>query len=187
MAKKPVLIGLIVLMISLAFPVKFARACSCVPPPSDREAMTTTDAVFSGTVIEIDDPEGGGPVISSGRQITYTFDVDGIAKGDVAADERVTSAADGVSCGADFADGGRYVVFADKDEKGDLTTSLCSNNHVLRAGQEIEFAATHDPDPADGEGQPSEDVPAIAWMGVGTVVFLGAASIVLSRRRKNDG
>ena len=193
MAKKSALIGLIVVMISLAFPVKYALACSCAPPGPDAQAVGVFDAVFSGTVVGKEDPEGDGPGVSSGRPIIYSFEVDAIVKGDVAADQEVTSAADGASCGYSFRNGRRYVLFADEDKKGDLNVSLCSNTHELKEGENIEFAATHAPagtsDEGDegDEGEPDEGIPMVAWMGAGMIVVLGATALVLSRRRKSDG
>lgn len=172
-------------LLVLFLPVKYALACSCVPPPGDREALVSTDVVFSGTVTGIDDPEGDKKMISSGRPVTYTFAVDAVAKGVVAANEQVGSAADSASCGFGFRDGRRYVVFADEDKKGDLTTSLCSNTHILKEGEDIDFVATRDPS-GDGpvQGPLSEEgVPAIAWVGIAAILGLGAATFFLTRRR----
>lgn len=177
---------LVVMALSLLLPIRMAHACSCVPPPGDREAMLSTDVVFSGTVTEVADPEGDKKIVSSGRPVTYSFHVDAVAKGEVAADESVTSAADGSSCGAEFRDGGRYIVFADENKNGELTTSLCSNTRPLAENEEIDFVSTREPagggSTADGP-RTGEGVPAIAWLGIAAILGIGAVTFFATRRR----
>lgn len=69
-----------------------ARACSCtVMDPLD--AVTMADVVFTGTVVDenldTDEP-------------SWTFEVDGVVKGDVAPTEVVTAEAWAIGCGTDF-------------------------------------------------------------------------------------
>jgi hypothetical protein len=173
-----------------------AYACSCVPPPSDKQAIKAAYAVFSGTVVESNDPEAGQKVISSAAPIEYIFEVDAVAKGDVDERQSVHSARDSASCGFGFASGKRYLVFAypgnglsdapDSDPQGDaIHTGLCSNTRELGPDEELPFETTS---VAQGEpppgGTPSDergiDTAMIAmWAIVGGVALF---SIWLARR-----
>ena len=173
---------------SLYLPAKVAFACTCAPPPSDEDALGTSDAVFSGSVVDIDDPEGDAELVSSARTVTYTFEVDAVAKGDVGSNQQVGTAASGASCGFGFRDGRRYVVFAEQDKRGDLSTSLCSNTHPLKVGENIDFASVEAPPGADGSAEyprraEEGGVPVIAVIGAALVLALAGAAWAMTRRR----
>jgi hypothetical protein len=135
------------LLISL--PAENALACSCIEPPPDEVALRQSDAAFAGTPVAHDDPEGGGKIISSGRPIIWTFQVDAVAKGDIVSQWEVVSAADGASCGYQFSEGKRYLVFAYygdgfervQDPDADLHTNICTNTRPLGANEELPFPA----------------------------------------------
>lgn len=173
--------------ISALLPVKFALACSCAPPGSDERALEEASAVFSGTVVDVHDPQGDAAVISSGRTVTYTFEVDAVAKGDIRREATVDTAADGASCGYGFKEGVRYVVFADGDPERDLSTSSCSNTHPFEEGEELGLAA-EPPSGADGDPEHPRrtspgGLPVVAVVGVGVVVALAGIVLLITRRR----
>jgi hypothetical protein len=57
-----------------------ASACSCAPSPGAERALSSSEAVFSGKVVEIDRPSEG-PGWSSGDPETDTFRVSESWKG----------------------------------------------------------------------------------------------------------
>ena len=105
-----------------------AVACSCLAE-SDAKYRRAADVVFAGTVVAISDPNPG-PVRSSADPITFTFAVERAAKGAVGARLDVVSARDGASCGCDFAEGRRYLVYATLDG-GALRANICGGSRRL--------------------------------------------------------
>ena len=95
-------------------------------------ALEGADVAFKGTVTGRADPDGGGNIISSGRTVFYSFEVDDVVKGDADNPAKVATAAEGASCGAGFEVGRRYLVFATQRPDG-LTSSLCAGNERLQA------------------------------------------------------
>ena len=193
MRKRLLSLALLVLLLSLWLPVKYALACSCVADPNAKESTKGYDAVFSGTIEEIRDPEGQGKLISSGRTIFYTFDVDAVVKGDVSEKQVVGSAADSASCGYVFKDGSRYLVYADREGEK-LTTQLCSFTREMQPNEEMPFEATTFTDQDGGGEVASEDIrnPVrveegswVAAAAVGAAAgFAVSVTIVLLRRRR---
>lgn len=192
MTRRAITLALVLSAVSLFLPVKYALACSCVPPPPDAVAAEEADVVFSGEVTATHDPHGDDKIVSSGRTVTYTFEVDGVVKGEVGNKERVKTAADSASCGYGFKTGRRYLVFADEGKSGALSTHSCSNTHPLGANEDVGLGA--EPPPAPDAGGPAEPdsgdrprsdggVPMTAVVGTGIVVLLGGAALFLSRRR----
>lgn len=108
-----------------------AWACSCIVQ-TQQEQFERADVVFTGTVVERDDPHSGS-IVSSGDPIDYTVDVDGIQKGTVGDPAVVRSARDGATCGFSFTVGRRYQIFAQRFE-GRWTTNLCSGTQDLGQG-----------------------------------------------------
>ena len=108
-----------------------AMACSC-SYPTDTEAFEQSDAVFVGTLVEVQTPPGD--VIDSSDLERFIFDVDAVYKGAVTSQQAVATAREGASCGLEIAGPGPFLVFAgagassitpelDEDE---LQSNLCS-------------------------------------------------------------
>lgn len=109
-------------------PATPARACSCAAATYE-EHVARADAVFDGIAKKLQDPEGeSSQPISSGRPVTYTFDVTGPVKSTVPDPVEVVTPADGASCGAGFTLGEEYRVFVKRNEGNSLTTNLCMGN-----------------------------------------------------------
>lgn len=103
-------------------------ACSCITPGSPSEEAARATAVFLGEVTAVHDSQpantwwnrlrwrlGWGPdpnVYDSSRPVHYVFRIIEPFKGTQSRSVKVTSSADGASCGIQFDRGGRYVVYA---------------------------------------------------------------------------
>lgn len=177
---------LLVLMpaVFFALPAGVSSACTCAMT-TRAQATANADVVFKGTVVGEEDPDGGGPYISSGRDVFYAFDVDEVVKGAADDPAQVVTAAEGASCGADFVVGRRYLVFADRDGER-LTSSLCSGNDRLpalpaAAGDQTESAM---PDPLLGDIPADDDRrPMLAILGAFAVAG-GVVAIAIGRVRQ---
>jgi hypothetical protein len=126
-AKRFILCSLIAVSF-LAMNTVPALACSCVlPGPPDAELARST-AVFSGKVVNRDEP--GGLVVSSADPVEVTFEVYAVWKGPLFSTITVTTARSGASCGYAFEKGEEYLVYT--DGPGDsLTVSMCSRTQPL--------------------------------------------------------
>lgn len=177
----------VVMALGLAsLPAQQAFACSCAQTTVE-DSATFADAVFAGTVVA-DEPLGGDPAGALAAtapmpglvgQRIYTFAVDGVAKGDVAAEARVLAGGDGASCGMSFAVGERWLVFAMWDGAF-LSTGLCSGNVPLGADEAA---------PLPLSAAPVGEVPVrpveVPWTVVGILASLAAVagiSILAFRR-----
>jgi hypothetical protein len=96
-----------------------AHACSCVGGRTDAQAAADADAVFVGRVVA---------ERRSSQAVTWTLDVETVVKGDVPQRHAVRSAAYGASCGAELDMGGWYLVLAETNADGTVSTGLCSGN-----------------------------------------------------------
>jgi hypothetical protein len=99
-----------------------AHACTCAPVRPN-EQLDEAALVFTGTVVDVDET-------AYWRNTTwYRFAVDQVFKGDSAREVELRTAASGSSCGFEFEDDRRYLVYASA-HRGALTTGLCSNNLI---------------------------------------------------------
>jgi len=166
-----------------AVPIAQVAACSCTPMvPAEAAAMA--DAAFTGTVVR-EEPAAGdlaGPEPMG--QIAYTFAVDGIAKGDVAAETTVLAGGDSAGCGMSFAANERWLIFASADGAR-LSTGLCSGNVPLAADEEppVSVAAPTSPGATDSGG----GVPVGVILPVAALVALAGASAFLFLRADRAG
>jgi hypothetical protein len=71
-----------------------ALACDCAPL-TDAEAYEFADVVFTGTLVEIDTPEGD--IIVSTDPERFVFDVDRVFKGEAQTRQSVVTAREGAS------------------------------------------------------------------------------------------
>jgi hypothetical protein len=113
-----------------------ARACTCASLEPLEEHLRTSDAVFSGEVVGIDENDlspGVGPSLGK-----VTFDVSDVWKG--VSEESVAVYGQGpeASCGIDFEKGESYLVYAYRsngDGAHPLETDLCNATKPLEAAQ----------------------------------------------------
>ncbi len=147
---------LVVATVMVVAPAEVALACSCAPAPSDEVALGGAEAVFAGMVVGRSDPNEGAAIIGSGDRITWTFEVDAVAKGEVGAQQEVVSARNGASCGFTFQERKRYLVFAYEGREDSLATDICTNTRRLAPSEELPFPAEEPAGPAAG-GIPFDD------------------------------
>ena len=152
-----------------AIPIAQVAASSCMPMvPGEAAAMA--DAAFTGTVVAEQPVAGDDPLAPApmGR-ILYTFEVDGIAKGDLGSEATVLAGGDSAGCGMSFAMNERWLIFASAQD-GQLATGLCSANVPLEADEKPPISVSPPtPGSADdgGAGVPlGVIVPGVAVIGL---------------------
>lgn len=113
------------LLALLMFP-KPAHACMCGPSGAPRDAMAKADAVFAGQVVAINEPgpylRNGQMVIGSADLVKVEFNVGRVWKGPRPETITVETERMGISCGYEFKEGRRYIVYA----WGGNRTGLCT-------------------------------------------------------------
>jgi Tissue inhibitor of metalloproteinase len=114
----------------LALTAQPARACSCVDIGPACQAFWKTDAVFDATVSAIESIGGtrdlGGRTFPFREKRVHLVVQKGW-KGVEAGPLDVVTPGSGASCGYDFKNGGRYLIFAYRNPSdGRLQVSLCS-------------------------------------------------------------
>jgi hypothetical protein len=189
------LVGLFVASVPLVvWGAEPAAACSC-GVGTEPEHLADADAVFVGTATRID---GRQPRVESSSidPVTWTFSVESVVKGDVGAEQQVTTAATSASCGLELSAGQAYVVFASvnsADGTGPLQAGLCGGTRPAVPGEQPAGLPTGSrPTPAPTEtAAPAADVAAddgeaMPWL-VATAVVLAigasAAALVVRSRR----
>ena len=105
---------------------KSAHACMCGPSGAPRDAMAEADAVFAGQVVAIHEPgpylRNGQMVIGSADLMKVKFNVGRVWKGPRRETITVETERMGISCGYEFKEGRRYIVYA----WGGNRTGLCT-------------------------------------------------------------
>ena len=165
-----------------------ALACSCIPHPPDRAALKDANAVFSGTMSEVEE----GADIGFDR-VTWTFAVDEVYKGDVAETQEVTSHTQSAACGLVFKEEKKYVVFAYM-EAGGLETNSCLNTRPLADGTELKLEpiAAFEKTEGFGPGGTSDPAQDSGWdpLVIGSLAMVGLVGVmtlvVLARRRRSS-
>ena len=124
------------LLIAFSLLIQQAWACSCVPPPSVEESFKSTDAVFTGTVMKIEQEfdttvnDHGDTIVLFGQVKTVTIKLDtdykstNTKKGAIIT---IKTASNSAACGYYFQKGKKYIVYAyTNKEDGMLSTNLCT-------------------------------------------------------------
>ncbi len=179
-----------------------ASACSCgtvagfSPQEIAREALSGSDAVFAGEVIDIVDEQG--PIMRSDAPKTVTFRVSEAWKGAGGETVDVQTAYSEMSCGYPFNEGDSYLVFASKGiffEEGELEVALCGSTKPLSEVRAA-LAALGPGTPPTGSPPAEENLPdtsgafpvllpsvLVLLSAVGAVAFVLAAVRLAGRRR----
>ena len=106
-----------------------AVACSCAFSGPPCQAYWNSDAVFDATVVKI---EPATPEVLIGEQVIrhtmrrVTLNVTHAWKGVQTGTLQVVTNPDGASCGFDFKEGSRYLVFARRGQLSEIEVSRCS-------------------------------------------------------------
>ncbi|GAA0605089.1 hypothetical protein GCM10009547_03770 [Sporichthya brevicatena] len=193
-------LGLAVGLAAAAVPtlgVGTAHACSCAPS-TDAEAFARASAVFTGTLVSRDLPNGGNRTQSSIDPAIHTFAVDRVYKGTITDPQRVVSYAEGASCGLELRGPGPFVVFAGRSTSDDRTLAAyrdlpssfrCDGSRALAANETLPFGRGAAPAAASTSSPSSPDTPSILGPssdagddegpGTSTAVALGIAAVAL--------
>jgi hypothetical protein len=166
--------GLLAVLVVLfaAIAVLPAHACSCASGGDPRERLAAADGAFIGALVSRRETGPLGSVISTGRDVIYTFEVAEAFKGDIGRRVEVHSAASGVSCGFEVPPGEPTGVLLDGDN-GTWRSGLCGQIKP----EELRTAAAPLPAP---DGQP----PAALVVGGG---FGEARLLALDRHARTLG
>lgn len=181
---KSLSLGLISLLATLVAlePFSVAQACSCAAI-NNSQLLDRASVVFTGVATTRADPNAGAQVKSSLDPITWSFQVDSVAKGQATNPEQIVTARDGASCGMGFALGTRYLVYA-RQVSDHLETDLCSGT---REAGGVSFT----PIPAGAvdsgsRDQRSEGRPSLAPVLLDAVmVLVGAFALAQWRGRRS--
>lgn len=161
--------GLIVILcfsiILTLFPTT-SNACSCAELPSVDKQLSWSEAVFSGTVLEVKDRNNGGYHTKS-----VLFEVIDTWKGVSESQMIILTGGGGGDCGIEFQENQEYLVYANESDmyskKEELSTIMCDRTQALASAQEDLSQL--------GEGQPpTEQVNLIDKHGKGLGMITGS-------------
>jgi hypothetical protein len=154
---------------------RLAAACSCIPEPNKYEPQVIraeadlAHAVFEGKVRS---------VTEQGQERVAVLDVRRFWRGEPGARVEVRTSLSGAACGVGFTPRVTYLVFAHKNDAGQLTAYACSYNTPLReAGRVVQALG------------PGERPPRIEGRGCILAAEPGAplALLLLLGRRRRTG
>ena len=136
------LLSLLAFLLVSTFGAKDARACTCARV-SPEEGLRESEAVFSGEVVDIDadadeDFVPGPPPL---HLDPVTFEIEESWKGISEGQQQVVVRGDGpgASCGIQFREGERYLVYAyrgGEGEDGPLGTGVCEGTKPLAVAED---------------------------------------------------
>lgn len=128
-----------------------AQACSCLSAVPPCAAAWTAQAVFTGTVRQVDAVATPGPHGGLSESKVVTFDVQRGFVNATPGPLQVVTSASGASCGFSFDVGRTYLVYALSSDGGTLlVVSSCSRTRLLEKAEEDLRYFQHLPDPARG-------------------------------------
>ncbi len=154
-----------------------AYACSCLVSPPAAEARDQSVAVFSGQVRSIIRQ-------TESSQVEVVFDLAESWKGPLAPSLTLRTAGSSASCGYEFVEGERYLVYANEQD-GNLAVSLCSRTATLDdASADVAALGSGRPAPQVMQDVLPPQAPAGLLIALGAVALAGAAAYGLIRRRR---
>lgn len=109
------------------------RACSCMAPPAPAVAVERADAVFEARVESVRALPGGRDGVSVVR---YELEVLRVWKGEVSSSAELGTRASGSACERNLAVGKVYVIYAGRDDDGELTDNRCSRTRLASTADE---------------------------------------------------
>lgn len=110
-----------------------ARACSCLLPPAPAVAVERADAVFEARVENITADLASS---SGAGLVRYDLEVLRQWKGELKAAVQLSSRASGAACGRPLTIGKVYVIYASKQDDGQLTDNSCSRTRLASSADE---------------------------------------------------
>jgi hypothetical protein len=127
-------------------PPPHANACSCPLPGDPRDRLAAADGAFIGKLVGRRETGPLGSIISTGRDVIYTFEVAEAVKGDIGQRVDLRSAASGMSCGFEVPADQAIGILLDR-RSGMWRSGLCGQ---IEPGK-LRAAAAPSPAP-DGRG-----------------------------------
>lgn len=181
-ARSALLLAVVLSLATMAMPLAFVAACSCVGFAGPEESIAAAELAFVGSAVEAA-PGGADPGMGMGT-VRYAFEVErASAPTDAVIEVQALDDPGGAACGFSFGMGERWLVMAHRQD-GALQTNLCSGNMLLTQLDEGDLdrvmsalPATPDP-PADAQsapGQPATLLPVL----VGGLAALGLVAVML--------
>lgn len=153
-------------------------------PGSVQESQARSDAIFEGTVTTVKSSTGLLSS-SSAKAVKASFQVNEVWKGLVTPTIEVLTAAGSDSCGYEFVEGERYLVYAKATGKA-LEVSLCSQT-VLHSKADEQFlvlgSGSLPPQPSV-EDQLTSDGFTRSLILLLSVIIAASSGILLYRRHK---
>lgn len=167
-------------------PAAPAHACSCAWDDGLRQ-IAHADQIFTG---EVTSQRDGRSSTMYGPRAAVSFAVDDVYKGPVARTAIVLAVRQTASCGYEFENGGRYLVYAVKDQEDPalLTTGLCTGTKLLAGAATAENALGQPREPVAG-GPSVDDYTArpskvlLVGGGVAVLAAVGGSVWIWRRRR----
>lgn len=181
-----VMLAFIIITTGLTMSPKQAYACSCAMPASVAEELGRSDAVFDGTVVSGSKPTKWFKQ-SSADPVVWSFQAHEVWKGQVSSAMKVKSAQSGASCGFEFQQGQRYIVYA-RDIGDGLEVSLCSRTALQTAASSdiAELGSGSIPPANAGEDGANSASPSV-WFNVIGLALLIVIAVYAGLRMKNKG
>jgi hypothetical protein len=128
-----IIIGILVTFIMVGN-VPEVQACSCAEPWPVEKALEKRDAVFSGTILKIEEPDQT-LIQSSAAPVEVTIKVDKVWKGDLKEVVIIKTALSEASCGYPFVENQDYLIYASGVGE-ELRTGLCERTTLLDQAKE---------------------------------------------------
>jgi Tissue inhibitor of metalloproteinase len=169
---------LAVLGVVFLLPPDCAYACSCAPSSIQR-VLSSSEAVFSGEVVKV---EEGPPLPDVGSSIRVTLRASEVWKGPQRETLEVSTPRQGSACGYPFKEGQEYLVFADEGKQG-LEVNSCGRTQRLAEAQADLEVLGASKKPTGGEVLPdtSGDASVPALVGLVGGLALAASLLVVVR------
>lgn len=194
------LISMTTLGTGLTVAAKPAIACSCAMSDTDR-SIAYADRIFAGTVVERREVSSGlRGYTSTADPVYYVFEVDQAWKGEVYETTTLYSALGSESCGMQFAQGEKYLIFAQQGD-GMATTTSCSGNEayqgttdpavIKKLGEPVELHAGASPGTPNGDWGIGIGTSTILWWSGSVLALLLVTLTILkamrAKKHRNNG
>lgn len=127
------LIFLLILFASLMFSPDPILACSCLPTKSVAQELKQSTAVFTGKVIRIKRHKQSENIFAS---VEVTFRVEKAWKGLKRKTITVFTSSNSAACGYGFRENQIYLVYANGNDEGKLSTGICSRTKMVKDARE---------------------------------------------------
>jgi len=187
-------VGVVVALLcaGLVVPGVAAQACTCASSGPAKD-FKRADVVFLGNVLKRD-PPAGTPEADSASEVIFTFAVQRVFKGKVAAEQPVISQGLAGYCGQTFETSDSVLVYAADETLNTpeprYVTELCSGSTVTDAAPasfgEGTLPVGFDEAASAAATESSGGMPALVWLVLAAIgaVAAGAVGVALFARRR---